>query len=459
MSTEKVTLMIGVSGVRGIVGETLTPELITRLGVAFGTYMNSGKIIVGRDTRVSGAMIKHSVLAGLISTGCEIVDLDICTTPTCSLMVEALKANGGVIITGSHNPIEWNALKFLKGNGIFLNDEEGKQLLNIYYQGAFKKVEWYRLHSVSEDHSGVKKHIKKILENVNVNLIRKKKFKVAIDSCNGAGAIITPILMEELGVKIVKIHCKPNGLFPHNPEPIFVNLQELFKTVKDKNVDIGFAQDADADRLAIVDENGHYLGEEYSICLVSDFILKKYPKNTVVVNLSTTQAIDYIAKKHNSRIIRTKVGEVHVAERMMQEKAIIGGEGNGGIIYPKVHYARDSMIGIALILQYMAETNKSISELSRGIPRYYMTKEKIDINPNDSYKIIEILKEKYKNEKVDLLDGLIIFKEDIRISIRPSNTEPIFRIFVETSSNKLSNKIAKEIKSEISHIIRGDRHF
>jgi len=454
MDIEKVTLMIGVSGVRGIVGETLTPELITRLGVAFGTYMNSGKIVVGRDTRVSGAMIKHSVFAGLISTGCEVIDLDICTTPSCSLMVQNLKADGGIIITGSHNPIEWNALKFLKGNGIFLNDEEGKQLLNIYYQGAFKKVKWYNLRHVTEDHTAVENHIKKILKNVNIKLIRKKKFKVVIDSCNGAGAIITPLLLKELGCKVIKIHCEPNGLFPHNPEPIFTNLQELCKTVKRYKADIGFAQDADADRIAIVDENGHYLGEEYSVCLASNFILKKEPHSTVVVNISTTQAIEDITKRYNAKLIRTKVGEVYVAEEMIREKAIIGGEGNGGVIYPKVHYSRDSLVGIALILQYMAETDKTIKELSLEIPKYYMIKEKLFCLSKDSYKVLEMMKEKYKNEKINLIDGLTISKDNLRINIRPSATEPVMRIFVESRSYNKSLKTAVEFKKEINRLLK-----
>ncbi|OGF49901.1 MAG: phosphoglucosamine mutase, partial [Candidatus Firestonebacteria bacterium RIFOXYA2_FULL_40_8] len=370
MSTEKVTLMIGVSGVRGIVGETLTPELITRLGVAFGTYMNSGRVVVGRDTRVSGVMIKHSIFAGLISTGCEVIDLGIVTTPSCSLMVKELKADGAIIITGSHNPIEWNALKFLKSNGVFLNDDEGKQLLNIYYQGAFKKVRWDGLHRVIEDHSSAEKHIKKILANINLNAIRKQKYKVALDSCNGAGAIITPLFLKELGCEVVPIHCEPNGLFPHNPEPIFINLQELCKKVKATGSDIGFAQDPDADRVAIVDANGHYLGEEYSVALASSYILKKNRGSKVVVNMSTSKVMDDIARKYGATLIRTKVGEVHVAERMMAEKAVIGGEGNGGVMWPKIHPVRDSLVGIALTLQNMAESGKTIRQLANELQKY-----------------------------------------------------------------------------------------
>ncbi|MFH1074832.1 MAG: phosphoglucosamine mutase [Candidatus Firestonebacteria bacterium] len=454
MSTEKVTLMIGVSGVRGIVGETLTPELITRLGVAFGTYMNSGCVVVGRDTRVSGVMIKHSIFAGLISTGCEVVDLDIVTTPSCSLMVKELKADGAIIITGSHNPIEWNALKFLKSNGLFLNDEEGKQLLNIYYQGAFKKVRWNGLHRVIDDPTAAEKHIKKLLANVNIKRIRKKKFKVAIDSCNGAGAIITPLFLKELGCEVVPIHCEPNGLFPHNPEPIFINLQELCKKVKKTGADIGFAQDADADRVAIVDANGHYLGEEYSVALASSYILRKNRNSTVVVNMSTSKMMDDIAKKYNATLIRTKVGEVHVAERMIAEKAVIGGEGNGGIMWPKIHPVRDSLVGIALTLQNMAESGKTIRQLADELPKYYIVKEKITCAPKDAHKVMEEIKKLCEKDKIETIDGVTITKNGTRISIRPSNTEPIFRIFVESNSHSKSLKLALDIKKTIAGILK-----
>ncbi|MCX5776506.1 MAG: phosphoglucosamine mutase [Candidatus Firestonebacteria bacterium] len=454
MSSDKVTLMIGVSGVRGIVGETLTPELITRLGVAFGTYMNSGRIVVGRDTRVSGSMIKHSILAGLISTGCEVIDLDIVTTPSCSLMVRELKAAGAIIITGSHNPIEWNALKFLKSNGVFLNEDEGKQLLNIYYQGAFKKVRWDGLHIVTEDHTSAEKHVKNILANINLPQIRKKKYKVALDSCNGAGSIITPLFLKELGCEVETIYCEPNGVFPHNPEPIFINLQELCKKVKTSRANIGFAQDPDADRVAIVDANGHYLGEEYSVALASSYILKKNRGGTVVVNMSTSKMMDDIAKKYNSTLIRTKVGEVHVAERMIAEKAVIGGEGNGGVMWPKVHPVRDSLVGIALTLQNMAESGKTIKQLADELPKYYIVKEKIACPQKDSFGIMEKVKKLYEKEKVETVDGITITKNGIRISIRPSNTEPIFRIFAESNSHKKSLKVALEIKKVIAGLLK-----
>ena len=454
MSIDKVTLMIGISGVRGIVGETITPELITRLGVAFGTFMNGGRVVVGRDTRVSGDMIKHSVLGGLISTGCEVVDLNMVTTPTCSLMARELKADGAVIITGSHNPVEWNALKFLKSNGLFMNEEESKQLLNIYYQGAFKKVRWNGLHAVTEDHSGAEKHIKAILANIDVKLIKKQKYKVAIDSCNGAGSLITQHMLKEFGCEIVPIHCEPNGLFPHNPEPIFVNLQDLCHKVKAAGADVGFAQDADADRVAIVDHTGHYLGEEYSVSLASDYLLKNTKNAAVVVNMSTSMAMDDVAKKHGARLIRTKVGEVHVAERMIAEKAVIGGEGNGGVMWPRIHPVRDSLAGIALTLENMAGNKKTVQQLADAIPKYYIVKEKITCAPKDAHTVMTEVKKLYAKDKVETIDGVTITKDSIRISIRPSNTEPIFRIFVESDSHKKSEDIALDIKKIMAGILK-----
>ncbi|MEK6647179.1 MAG: phosphoglucosamine mutase [Candidatus Firestonebacteria bacterium] len=446
-------LMIGISGVRGIVGETLTPELLTRLGTAFGTFMRSGKVVVGRDTRVSGAMVKHSVLAGLISTGCLVIDLDVCTSPSCSLMVEELGASGGIVISGSHNPIEWNALKFLRADGVFLNDSEGRELLNIYYQGNFKKAKWNELKEVREDRTTDERHISKVLKTVDVSLIRKQHFKVALDSCNGAGSGITPKLLDELGCEVVKLHCTPNGLFPHNPEPIFVNLQELCSLVKKTHVDIGFAQDADADRLALVSEKGEYLGEEYSLALLANFILKK-KRGVVVTNVSATRAIDDIAAKYKSKVIRTRVGEVNVAEAMKVANAVIGGEGNGGIIDPRVHYVRDSLVGIALILEYLAESKKTISELYSALPEYHIVKQKMECPSEIIPVVTKWLKQKYHKAKFDWTDGIKINFSDSWIHIRPSNTEPIIRIFSEAKLQKTAQKLSSDVVSYINHLLK-----
>jgi phosphomannomutase len=444
------SLIIGISGVRGIVGETLTPELLTRLGAAFGTYMDGGTVVVGRDTRTSGPMIKHSVLGGLLSTGTKIIDIDICSTPTCQIMIEELHADGGIVISGSHNPAEWNALKFFRSDGIYLNDEQGKSLLNIYYQGDFQKARWNEMTEIIRDNTGVDKHINKVLELVDVDKIRSKKFKVVIDCCNGAGSIITPQFLQKLGCELVMIHCEPTGYFPHNPEPTFINLGDLSNKTLESGADIGFAQDADADRVAIISEKGEVLGEEYSLALCTKFVLQKEKGGTVVTNLSTSRAIDDIAKEYGATVIRTPVGEVNVAEKMKKISAKIGGEGNGGVIYPDLHYARDSFIGMALVLQYMAESGKKISDLANGIPKYYIQKNKIECSRGDAYRVLEKLKAKYANEKVNTDDGLKIDLSDSWIHLRRSNTEPIIRIITESSSKKkaldLNNSVLVEIE-------------
>jgi len=447
------SLIIGISGVRGIVGETLTPELLTRLGSAFGTYMDGGKVVIGRDTRTSGEMVKYSVLGGLLSTGCEIIDIDICTTPSCQIMIRELNADGGVVISGSHNPAQWNALKFFRKDAIYLNDSEGKQLLNIYYQGDFIKARWDEIRVVRKDERTIEKHLRKVLANADVNLIRKRKLKVALDSCNGAGSIITPELLKRLGCETVKIHCEPSGFFPHNPEPVFINLADLSAKVSESGADIGFAQDADADRLAIISEKGDVLGEEYSLCLAAEFMLRK-KKGIAVTNLSTTRAMDDIVRKYSSRLIRTKVGEVNVAETMEENRAVIGGEGNGGIIDPRVHYGRDSLAGIALILQYMAETGKRISELAEEVPKYYIEKRKILCSRGESNKVLELVKEKYKKEKMDLSDGIKIDWEDSWVHMRSSNTEPVMRIITESRSKRKSEQLNDRITAEIESILK-----
>jgi len=443
------SLIIGISGVRGIVGETLTPELLTRLGAAFGTYMERGTVVIGRDTRTSGPMIKHAVLGGLLSTGVKVVDIDICTTPTCQLMIEELHADGGIVISGSHNPAEWNALKFFRSDGIYLNDEQGKMLLNIYYQGDFHQARWNEMTEIERDNSGVQLHINKVLSLVDVDLIKSKKFKVAIDCCNGAGSIITPFFLEKLGCTVVELHCEPNGYFPHNPEPTFINLGDLSNKTMESGADIGFAQDADADRVAIISEKGEVLGEEYSLALCTKFILSKR-KGTVVTNLSTSRMIDDIAAQYKADMVRTAVGEVNVAEKMKKLGALIGGEGNGGIIYPELHYARDSFIGIALVLQYMAETGKRISELADDLPKYYIQKNKVECSRTDAMHVLETIKSKYSEGKINTEDGLKIDLEDSWIHLRRSNTEPIIRIITESKSKKkaleLNNAILVQIE-------------
>ena len=447
------SLIISISGVRGIIGKSLTPELVTRFASAFGTFVHGGKVVVGRDTRVSGAMIKHSVFAGLMSAGCQIVDLDIVPTPTCSLMVQELKARGAVVISGSHNPIEWNALKFLRSDGIYLNNEQGKQLLDIYYQGNFRKVRWDKLMPVQEDNTSIERHLEKVISVLDVEKIRKGKCKVVIDSCNGAGSIITPELLRRLGCKVISINCTPDGLFPHNPEPIFVHLEDLRRAVKKHKADIGFAQDADADRVAIVNEKGEYLGEEYTLALAAMHIVKKR-KGSIVANLSTSRMIDDIAEMYGAEVIRTPVGEVNVAEAMLASKSIIGGEGNGGVIDPRVHYVRDSIIGIGIILEEMVETGKKVSGLARQLPRYYMLKKKIECTGDVANEIILALKEKHRDKKLNLTDGIRIDWKDKWVHIRPSGTEPALRVIGEARTQKDAYHLVTSFLREAQRIIK-----
>ncbi len=447
-----VNLMTGVSGVRGIVGRSLTPELLTRLGAAFGTYMKAGHIVIGRDTRTSGDMVKYSVFSGLLSTGCNITDIDISTTPSCQIMIEELGADGGIVISASHNPIEWNALKLFKANGMYLNKEESKEFFDIYHKGNFLKAEWNQLKDLETDVSTVRRHLKKVLKHIDIEKIRRRKFKVALDSCNGAGSTITPILLEKLGCQVVSIHCLPNGLFPHNPEPIFINLGDLSKLVKKTKADIGFAQDADADRVAIITEKGQILSEEYSLSMTTQYRLSQ-KKGTVVVNLSTSRAIDDIADSYGVPVIRTAVGEINVAEKLKEVNGVIGGEGNGGVIDPRVHYGRDSLAGIVIMLEYLACEKEPISKLAGRIPKYYSVKLKTDCPVSRSAKVMRGLRDMFKKEKIDFTEGMKVSFDHSWVHIRPSGTEPVIRVIAESQHKKeasdLANKVLKEVKKQI----------
>ncbi|PIU62704.1 MAG: phosphoglucosamine mutase, partial [Armatimonadetes bacterium CG07_land_8_20_14_0_80_40_9] len=438
------SLKISISGVRGVVGESLTPLLLTRFAQAFGTYLNSGLIVVGRDTRTSGEMVKNAVFSGLISSGCWVVDLDVVPVPTIQLMVERLQASGGLAITASHNPAEWNALKFIRSDGIFLNSYQAEELLNIYHQGEFKKVKTPGLKKLKIENKAVEVHIRSILKHLDVDLIKSKKFKVALDCCNGAGSVMAPEFLKRLGCRVTSINTKPSGLFPHPPEPIPENLGALCQKVTNCGAEIGFAQDADADRLAIVSEEGKPVGEESTLALAVSFILSKR-RGKVVTNLSTSLIIDELACKYDCEVIRTKVGEVNVAERMKKEKAVIGGEGNGGVILPEVHYARDSFVAMGLTLQYLAEKELRISQLVKEFPSYRMVKKKVTCPSDKIQMIIKDLKERYKRKRLDLTEGVKVLYPHSWVHIRPSNTEPIIRIIAEGKTKKEANKLCEDV--------------
>ncbi len=444
------TLKISISGVRGVIGDSLSPPLLTRFAESFGTYLNSGKIVVGRDTRTSGEMVKHAVFAGLMSTGCQGVDLDICPVPTVQLMVSKLGARGGIAITASHNPVEWNALKLIRSDGCFLNSYQAEELLSIYHQGDFRKARNDKIKQIKRNTLGIPSHLEQILKHYGPVKWKGRRLKVAIDCCNGAGSLMTPRLLHSLECDLVSINTIPDGIFPHPPEPVPQNLTDLCRLVKESEADVGFAQDADADRLAIVSEKGVPIGEDNTLALAVKFLLSQ-ERGTVVTNLSTTQAIDDIAQVFNCRVIRTKIGEVNVTETMKKEEAIIGGEGNGGVIFPRINFARDSMVGITLVLHYMALAGSPLSTLVEDLPRYYFVKQTVPCPSSRVRSFLNLLKETYSREKMDLTDGLKILRPDSWAHIRPSNTEPIMRIVVEARSEEAAQVWAREIIAKMGN--------
>ncbi len=448
-------LMISVSGVRGVIGESLTPEVLSKFAAAYGTFLKGGKVVVGTDSRLSREMCRHAVFAGLISVGCEVIDVGIVPTPTVQLMVERLKAAGGIAITASHNPAEWNALKFFTRRGVFLNSCQSARLLDIYWTGRIKRTSWDNLlGKVKEDSSAVSMHIESVLSYLDVTLIKKKRLRVALDCVNGAGSVITPLFLRKLGCRVVSINRQVNEPFPHAPEPLPGNLSGLCSLVKQKRVDIGFAQDPDADRLAIISEKGIPLGEEYSVALVTQFLLGK-KKGVVVVNLSTSRMVDDIARKFKSRVVRTKIGEINVVEGMKRHRAIIGGEGNGGVIDPRAHYGRDSLAGMGLILQYLAESEQSISTLAESIPHYYLVKRKIGCPEDKKKKVLEAIERKFAGEEIDRRDGIKVIRENSWAHIRPSGTEPVIRVFAEARTNKEAQGLTDSIFKKIEKVTAG----
>lgn len=445
-------LKISISGVRGIVGDTLIPPIIIRFAQAFGTFTNGGKIVVGTDTRPSREMVKHAVIAGLLSTGCEIVDVGIVPVPTLQFIVRKLNADGGIMITASHNPIEWNALKFVSSTGTFLTQQQIERVIDIYHQGSFTLKSSLEYKQLIYDTTVAETHIEKILSSVDVEKIKKCKFKVVLDSCNGAGSILTIKLLEHLGCQVVAINTDITKPFPRNPEPLPENLKQLCDTVKETNADIGFAQDADADRLAIVSDEGIAIGEEYTLALAVKNVLSK-TKGPVVINLSTSKMVEDICLENNCKLYRTKVGEINVVEKMQKVNAVIGGEGNGGVIYPEVNPCRDSLCGIALILELLSTTGVKLSKLLQQLPKYYMAKSKITISSDKVGTVLNYFRKKFSNEEIDTQDGLRITFSEGWIHLRPSNTEPIIRIVVETAKEELTTQIINELVREIQKLV------
>jgi phosphomannomutase len=443
-------VMVSVSGIRGIVGDGLTPELLVNFSAAVGTFYGPGPVIVGRDSRVTGEMVRGAVFSGLMSVGCDPVDLGIVPTPTTQLAVERYGAVGGIVITASHNPAEWNALKLLSREGMFLDEEQGLEVKRIIESRSFAYKPWDRIGKTTSDPSAVRNHIEAVLRipYIDADLIRRRRFSVAFDAVNGAGGVILRELLKRFNCEVFALNEEPHGRFAHMPEPLPDNLKDLCAFVRSKGVDVGFAVDPDVDRCAIVAETGEFIGEEYTVTLASRLVLSK-KQGTVAVNLSTTRAVEDVAAEFGVKVVRTKVGEIHVAKRMKEIGAVVGGEGNGGVILPDVHLGRDAPVAIALTLQAMAESGESISSLWKKLPQYSIVKKKIEIGRLDPDELLKKLGEKFASEKLNKEDGLKIDRPDSWIQVRKSNTEPIVRIMVEAKSRDQAERLANSFLEEI----------
>ena len=459
-----MTLIKSISGIRGtiggVVGENLTPLDAVKFAAAYGTWLkNYSKkekliVVIGRDARISGPMIHNLVVNTLIGLGIDVIDLGLSTTPTVEMAVPLEMADGGIILTASHNPKQWNALKLLNEKGEFLNGEEGAKILEIAEKEDFNFAEVDDLGEITSNDAFMDIHVDEVLsmELVDVEAVKAAKFKVVVDAVNSSGGIIIPKLLELMGVEVVKLYCEPNGHFPHNPEPLKEHLTDISELVVKEKADLGIVVDPDVDRLAFISENGEMFGEEYTLVAIADYVLSKTPGNTVS-NMSSSRALRDVTVKHGGMYEASAVGEVNVVELMKKNNAIIGGEGNGGIIYPASHYGRDSIVGAALFLTHLAYKKMKVSELRASYPQYFMSKNKIELTPQiDVDAILAAMTEKYKMEEITTIDGVKIDFADNWVHLRKSNTEPIIRIYTEAATQEKADDLALRIIDEIKAI-------
>ena len=463
-----MTLIKSISGFRGTIGgfsgSNLTPDDIVKFSAAFGTWIiettGNRKVVVGRDARLSGQMVNNLVTGTLMSIGIDVVDLGLSTTPTVELAVHAERAGGGIIITASHNPKQWNALKLLNSQGEFISAKAGEEVLRIAESKSIEYEEVSSLGSYTTDDTYIEKHIEQILKLklVDVNAIREKKLKVVIDCVNSTGGIALPPLLRALGVaEIVELYTEPTGHFPHNPEPLPENLSELASTVKKYKADLGIAVDPDVDRLALVCEDGEMFGEEYTLVAVADYVLKNKKGNTVS-NLSSTRALQDVTEAAGGEYFASAVGEVNVVQKMKEVKAVIGGEGNGGVIYPALHYGRDAMAGLALFLSHLAKSGKTASYLRSDYPSYYIAKKKVDLDTSVNIEnLFDEIEKKYASHEVNTEDGVKISFDKDWVHLRRSNTEPIIRIYAESNSETAAENIAGQIMKDLQYFSSGKR--
>jgi phosphomannomutase len=462
-----VTLIKSISGIRGtiggIAGEGLTPPDVVKFVSAYGTWIKQNQkgkisIVIGRDARLSGQMVNNLAVSALSALGINCIDLGLSTTPTVEVAVTELKAGGGIIITASHNPKQWNALKLLNEKGEFISESDGQKILSIAEKGNFEYADVTLLGKITERTDLLKIHIDKILKlpYVDVKAIRAKKLKVVVDAVNSSGGFAVPQLLEALGVsEIIKLHCEPNGQFAHNPEPLPENLRDLSKAVTKNKAHLGISVDPDVDRLALVCEDGEMFGEEYTLVAVADYVLQHHKKGNTVSNLSSTRALRDVTEKAGGKYAASAVGEVNVVSLMKESKAVIGGEGNGGIILPELHYGRDALVGIAIFLTHLAKFGKSTSVLRKSYPNYHISKNKIELTPEINVdKVLEKIKNKYKKQPVNTVDGVKIEFDKEWVHLRKSNTEPIIRIYSESTSMTTADNLAKKIIQDIRELIK-----
>jgi len=446
--------MVSISGIRGVVGESLTPQVISKYTLAFAAYLSGGTVIVGRDSRVSGPFVANMVKGCLVASGCKVIDIGIVPTPTVQLAIEHHKAAGGIAITASHNPIQWNGLKFMGGDGRFLNPEKAGKVYEMADNNEISLKTWEDIGSEKMDEQANQRHIDSVLKLslIDAEAIRTKKYKVVIDTVNGAGGLIIPQLCEALGCEVITINAEANGKFAHTPEPLPENLTQLSEKVREVKADVGFAVDPDVDRCAIVDNAGKPIGEEYTLAIAAQLVFSK-KMGRMAMNMSTSRASEDIAKYYNCMFVRSKVGEINVAEKMLEIDAIIGGEGNGGVILPELHLGRDAPAAVALTLQYLMEFGGTMQELHASLPQYAMVKQKVNIEGMNPDKVLEAIAEKYKDHEVNLLDGVKIDIKNSWVHLRKSNTEPIVRIISEAPTVKEAEQLGQKFMDEIKSLM------
>ncbi len=460
-----MSLIKSISGIRGTIGgkpgDNLTPVDVVKFAAAYGSWIISRKgkkVVIGRDARLSGEMVSALVCSTLQGLGLDVIDLGLSTTPTVEIAVPIEKAGGGIILTASHNPIQWNALKLLNEKGEFISAADGAEVLRIAEAEDFSFAEVGKLGKYTRNDSYINKHIDLILKSkwVDVNAIKKAKFTIAVDAVNSTGGISVPLLLKKLGVKkVVELYCEPNGKFPHNPEPLPESIKAICAAVKKNKCHLGIVVDPDVDRLALVQEDGKPFGEEYTLVAVADFILKKKKGNTVS-NLSSTRALRDVTEKAGGKYTAASVGEVNVVNVMKETKAVIGGEGNGGVIFPELHYGRDALMGIALFLSHLAKSGLKASALRNTYPDYFISKNKIELTPGiDVDAVLEAVKRKYVHEKINTADGVKIDFEASKewVHLRKSNTEPIIRIYAESQDHRKADALARRIIEDIQSVI------